>query len=760
MKKIIMLMLMLSSLLVNGQVINDTASLIKLYKSELENFGKSKSEVDSEVSNFRKGLFKKQNVSAKFASAVKDLSGILPVTPLCVDNVFENGTNPWSEFCLHHYSAVPAYLPNGLSNAICNPLSKNGLGSGQHYLQIIPFAIDPFLLSASPSFSLPSRPLGGGSNSLRLGNKNNGNGSEMIAKNILVTNANKIFYFKYALVMEKSHSNLDGSPNGSEVFFSARALDAANNVVDEVLQIGNPNNSFTQKTNSNSIYFVDWQCAKLDLSSKVGQTVKIEFINSDCSGGAHWGYTYLDEFCKECKTSEEASVKVDSCFNNSNVTGSFTPPSIGGSAGVLQSLELQFYNNGVPIGPLFTTYTTSGSTYSFSGITMPSGFSCLDAVVTAKFQITNPFSGNTSILIKSTSNKDVAGKEVGYKPGINNDVCICCQCLQEIKPTLVWFTGIGTGTRNELPIKCGETYTDILKCYQPYLLQVQNPCGNNCEPDSMITTIQGPTGPPLISYSTGSTSITANQVGTYTVTIKVKCGGKWCKECKFKFVQTKNCEPPCDNCKDKVSFVFDSGLSSLDINTFPLATTVNATFVLGGGADTYTQIRANVVDFQISSDNPACLQCYNIPNQWGSIISGSIPSFTSAITTYPSVAASNANNSPREILFNAATPTAIPMGTNLNLAIKVPGLNPISCCCIKVVLYVKITYRNNKCEECTKIVRVAFTQCPNGDNATGNPSTGFEPDGGEPHFKMHSPNKEDTKITNKAGYIGHVTLLK
>ena len=63
MKKIIMLMLMLSSLLVNGQVINDTASLIKLYKSELENFGKSKSEVDSEVSNFRKGLFKKQNVS-------------------------------------------------------------------------------------------------------------------------------------------------------------------------------------------------------------------------------------------------------------------------------------------------------------------------------------------------------------------------------------------------------------------------------------------------------------------------------------------------------------------------------------------------------------------------------------------------------------------------------------------------------------------------------------------------------------------------
>ncbi len=326
----------------------------------------------------------------------------------------------------------------------------------------------------------------------------------------------------------------------------------------------------------------------------------------------------------------------------------------------------------------------------------------------------------------------------------------CCQCLPEIKPTLVWFTGTGIGIRNEMPIKCGETYTNKLECFQPYLLQVQNPCGNNCAADSMITTIQGPSGPPLISYSVGSTSLVANQVGTYTVTIKVKCGGKWCKECKFKFIQTKNCEPPCDNCKDKVSFEFDSGASSIGVQTYPAASTLNATFVLGGGSDTYTNVRANVVDFLVTSDNPACLQCYNTPNQWGSILSGSIAGFTPVVTSYPSVSATNINNNPREIVFNTTAPTAIPMGTNVNLSIKIPGVNPLSCCCIKVVLYIKITYRNNKCEECTKIVRVGLTQCPpnSTDPATGTTGTGFDPDGGHPQFRMHAPNNDDAKILN------------
>ena len=339
----------------------------------------------------------------------------------------------------------------------------------------------------------------------------------------------------------------------------------------------------------------------------------------------------------------------------------------------------------------------------------------------------------------------------------------CCKCPQTISPILYTETNDPDKPKTTT-LECGQTYTDKLECYKSNNIYVTNPCGPNCQPDEVITTILLPNGVTMLGNS-----LIANQVGTYTVTIKAKCNGKWCTQCIIKFKQTKNCEPPCDNCKvngkDKVDFSFDSGLSSLDVQSLPASTTLNATFVLGGGADTYTQLRANVVDFQITSDNPDCLACYNKPNQWGSIVGGSVPSFLPTITTYPAVSATNDYNSSREIIFNSATPTAVPMGTNLNLAIKVPGVNTISCCCIKVALFIKITYRNNKCEECTKIVRVGFTQCPktNTDPATGDGGTKFDTDGGIPVYRMHSPNKDDIKTSQsakKANYTGHVTLLR
>ncbi len=324
----------------------------------------------------------------------------------------------------------------------------------------------------------------------------------------------------------------------------------------------------------------------------------------------------------------------------------------------------------------------------------------------------------------------------------------CCKCKQEFNPMLIWASGNPNGNANFLDLKCGNTYVDKLECFKQYYFYVDNPCGDNCSPDTVVTTIVYPSGATTIAYYFFSGVLIANQTGTYTVTIKVKCNGKWCTPCVIKFVQTKKCDPPCDNCKDKVSFEFDSGASSVDVKTNPTASTLNATFVLGGGSDTYTNLRANVVDFQITSDNPVCLQCYNIPSQWGSIISANIPGFASTITSYPTVAATNINNSSREVVFSATTPTAIAMGTNLNLSIKVPGTNPLSCCCIKVVLYIKITYRNNKCEECSQIVRVAFTQCPGGNGENSLPTGTFEPDGGHPQFRMHAPSKEDAQLLN------------
>jgi hypothetical protein len=329
----------------------------------------------------------------------------------------------------------------------------------------------------------------------------------------------------------------------------------------------------------------------------------------------------------------------------------------------------------------------------------------------------------------------------------------CCKCKQEFNPMLIWASGNPNGNANFLDLKCGETYTDKLECFKQYYFYVDNPCGDNCSPDTVVTTIVYPSGATTVAYDLFSGVLIANQTGTYTVTIKVKCNGKWCAPCVIKFVQTKKCDPPCDNCKDKVKTEFDAGTSTVNVKNYPAASTLNALILLNGGADTYTQVRVNIVDFQISSDNPACLQCYNTPNQWGSLINGSLLSFTPAITNYASVSAFSPLNNPREIVFSAATPIAIPTDSPLNLTINLPGINTLSCCCIYIVLYVKITYRNNKCEECTKIERISLKICPKTNGDTGTPTNGggtvtFEPTGGQPQYRMHAPSKEDAKILN------------
>jgi hypothetical protein len=362
-----------------------------------------------------------------------------------------------------------------------------------------------------------------------------------------------------------------------------------------------------------------------------------------------------------------------------------------------------------------------------------------------KGKITNPYSGNISILEKTTSNKDISGKEIGFKQGVNNDICICCECAQTLKPVLTWTTPIES---KRFDLTCGQTYTDRLECFQPYTISVNNPCGANCQPDEVITTITYPGGATTTSTSLAGATLIANAVGTYTVSIRVKCNGKWCSECKITFKQTKKCEPPCDNCKDKVHATFNSSASTAVLGTHPAATTINASFLLDGGSDTYTQVRASIVDFNLRSDNPSCLQSYTTPNNWGSITAGSLGGFSSAITTYPGVGISAAVNNPREITFSTTTPVNISSATALNLTLKIPGVNPLSCCCLKIVLFVKITYRNNKCEECTKIVPISITECPKSETSAGG-VTFDKLSNNSPQYILHSPSNDDIQILNQ-----------
>ena len=329
----------------------------------------------------------------------------------------------------------------------------------------------------------------------------------------------------------------------------------------------------------------------------------------------------------------------------------------------------------------------------------------------------------------------------------------CCSCAQTLSPFLLWFEKApsGAGQTKRMSLTCGETYTDKLDCFKTYYLKTVNPCGENCTPDEYITTIKftPAVGSGASGYTTTGSTLIANIPGKYEVTIKVKCNGVWCKECKITFIQTKKCEPPCDNCKDKVQVRFDPAPSTATPKMFPATTSINAAFLLGGGTDTYTQVRFNVVDVQLSSDNPLCLQCYNTPNQWGSITGGSLTGFTPTVTNYSGVGTLNPNNNPREIVFNAATPTAVTNFTGMNINLTIPGYNPISCCCIKIVVFVKVTFRNNKCEECSKTIPIEITECPPNANNPNGSGTTITQLTGQPQFKQHAPDKDDVNKTSE-----------
>ena len=469
----------------------------------------------------------------------------------------------------------------------------------------------------------------------------------------------------------------------------------------------------------------------------------------------------FDNFCWDCKIVTDSNTC--SCgqwgsigYSISNVPGKFLC-SNGGASTQLEANQ----------GDMFTL----SPTYFCNGATVANACN-----VTFKYDVFFA-NGGTMLGVGDITNAkiDSCGLiRVIMRPFCNGVACPpceftinvkCCSCTQNLSPTLYWNNNTDSSS-----LQCNSTVTDKLECYKNYIVKVKSPCGPNCTDYEVFTSITYPNGLVQTSTSTTGVPITVGSlIGNYIVSIKVKCNGKWCEECKIIFKQTKPCKPACDNCKNqdgspKVQAVFNTGSSTSVVNTFPASTTINAAFMLGGGTDTYTQVRVNILDVQMMSgkyDNAGnfvpglaeCLQCYNNPNQWVSILSGtfSLPAFVPSSTTYGSIPTTNSFNNSREITFTSNTAAAIPMGTGFNLSLQLPGVNPVSCCCITTKIFIKITYRNNKCEECSRVVVVDFTQCPGGSGDAGSSSTGgnagtgtgvFNSAGGHPQYRISSPNND------------------
>lgn len=445
---------------------------------------------------------KKVVAPRKITKSTTTLNTIWQNIPLssngCINGGFEQGYNGWTGIKLCHTNSVLP-IENGVTLnhiSVCNStgitsLPLNNLGNGRQHITTVTQGNDSWLASANPSVTLSKIPVNGGSKAMLLGNKRQGYAAEMIAKKFVVTNANKKLYFKYATVMDKSHSHNDGSANGTEVFFVAKAIDVqTGQTIAKYTDIGNPGNPNIQSTNSygKRIYYRKWNCKMLDLSSHVGKTVVVYFLNSDCAHGGHKGYTYIDDVCKPCKD-EEGEVKFSLKFDGKNcikfpepITGNYTVP----VNATQKKLEFVIYKNNVAVktiqGPPVIgtsgTFNLNLTQSHFAGLNTNVGQG-YDIVAVLKFK--QPNMNQQLVQVTKYSSTPINNIQNGAYNGVNNDFKFCENKPDSVNDEAVVIDDITGGT---IPFPIPSSDND--NCCPPWNKKMiientkikQNPNGN------------------------------------------------------------------------------------------------------------------------------------------------------------------------------------------------------------------------------------------------------------------------------------------
>ncbi len=140
---------------------------------------------------------------------------------------------------------------------------------------------------------------GNGIYSAMLGgpNINVGNGGETIEQGFRVDSTNYLFTYKTAIVLQ------DGlHPYGEQAYFKAEIIDANNNIIPSLSYSIQITASVTPTGFQQSIYdsyskYQPWKNTVLNLSTYIGQNLKIKFTAAGCDQGAHFGYAYVDILC-------------------------------------------------------------------------------------------------------------------------------------------------------------------------------------------------------------------------------------------------------------------------------------------------------------------------------------------------------------------------------------------------------------------------------------------------------------------------------
>ena len=142
----------------------------------------------------------------------------------------------------------------------------------------------------------------GGSFSARLGNDNTGKEAETLSYTLDITEANSLFIYKYAVVLQDPGHKPEEQP-----YFRVNVFNENRELIDPACGaynvVATSNLPGFEKCEMNKVVYKDWTTVGLDLSPYIGQIIIVEFETSDCALGGHFGYAYVEAYCSPLKIS-------------------------------------------------------------------------------------------------------------------------------------------------------------------------------------------------------------------------------------------------------------------------------------------------------------------------------------------------------------------------------------------------------------------------------------------------------------------------
>jgi len=272
-----------------------------------------------------------------------------------------------------------------------------------------------------------------------------------------------------------------------------------------------------------------------------------------------------------------------------------------------------------------------------------------------------------------------------------------------------------------LKLDCGKKDTVTLQCKTIYNFTANYVCNKpNCGSSQIV--IHTPSG--SSTTFTNTASFTTNDAGYYFVNIYGKCGNKICDSCKFVF---KVICPICP-CEYKLG-VKPGKYSQTAIDTDPKYTLYNQGFVITAPAGAlFTQVRAEVVSYNLTSNYNDCIDCKNLPYTWASIYNATDINTNAAVAdsitmgTNPPViqftpTLANTHQNPRETIWGNYSGFTLP--STLNMQFILPHPSTIGCCTLYARICVKFTFRDRNCKECEVISCFTVTISPPAQNGNG-----------------------------------------